>query len=449
MSQSTATRRAFFVGAATAASALRVLGANDRVNVAIIGLGGRGGGAHLRTFSALPGARVAGLCDVNQAARERAAAALSRNGSEKAKEFVDMRDAFADSSIDAVSTATPNHWHALAALWAMKAGKDVYGEKPASHNIHEGLTLLKTARSTKRMLQIGSQHRSTPFKMRAIEALKGGVIGDIYQAKGLCYKRRKSIGRRPDEPTPPGLDWEKFLGPAPLRPYNELRFAYNWHWFWDTGNGDIGNQGVHELGIARWAMGEPEWPKTVYAHGGKFVYDDDQETPNTLNASFDFGGRELVFEVRGLMTGAEGDIPPARRRRGEPAPADPGVDPLKVMVGNLFFGSEGWAAMTSRGFQAFKGDSNELLLEERPEPGPENDPVRLHVQNFLDACHSRRYQDLNDEISIAHLSAAMCHLANISYRVGRRLTLEDGPRFSGDDEANALLTRDYREPYVV
>jgi len=447
---STLTRR-FFMGAATALSATRVWGANDRINVAIVGLGGRGGGAHLRTMSALPGARVVGLCDVNQAARERAQARLLSATSEKAKEFEDMRDVFAESGVDAITSATPNHWHALAAIWGMQAGKDVYGEKPACHNIHEGQKLLQTARSTKRMLQIGSQHRSTPFKMRAIEALKGGLIGDIYQAKGLCYKRRKSIGSKPDTSTPPGLNWEQFLGPAPLRPFNELRFAYNWHWFWDTGNGDIGNQGVHELGIARWALGEPEWPKTAYAHGGKFVYDDDQETPNTLTANFDFGGRELVFEVRGLNTGAEGAIPPPPRRRGETpvATAPKSVEPLNITVGNLFYGSEGWAAMTGRGFQAFKGDSNELVMEERPERGPDSDPVRLHMQNFLDACHSRQHQDLHDEISIAYLSASMCHLANISYRVGRRLTLEDGPTFANDAEANKLLTRDYREPYVV
>ena len=441
------TTRRIFMGAATAASAMQVWGANDRINLAIVGLGGRGGGAHLRTFSKLSGARLMGLCDVNQAARERAQARLRTAGGEKAKEYEDMRDVFADASVDAVSTATPNHWHALAAIWAMKAGKDVYGEKPASHNIHEGLELLKTARSTKRMLQVGSQHRSTPFKMQAINALKGGLIGDIYQAKGLCYKRRKSIGHKPDEPTPPGLNWEMFLGPAPLRPYNELRFRYNWHWFWDTGNGDIGNQGVHELGIARWGMGEPQWPKVAYAHGGKFVYDDDQETPNTLTANFDFGGRELVFEVRGLNTGAEGDIPPPRRSSDPPVTAPKGGRPLHVMIGNLFYGSEGWAAMTNSGFQAFKGDSNELVMELYPDR--ETDAVALHMQNFLDACHSRKHEELHDEISIAHMSASMCHLANISYRVGRPLMLDGGPQFKDDAEATALLTREYRKPYVL
>ena len=447
------------MGAATAASAMQVWGANDRVNVSIVGLGGRGGD-HVLTLAQMPGVRVAGLCDVNQEGRERAQATLRKLTGEKASEFEDMRDVFADANVDAVTIATPNHWHMLAAVWAMKAGKDVYGEKPAAHNISEGETMIRVARDTKRMLQVGSQHRSTPFKMRAIEALQGGLIGKIHQSRGLCYKRRRSIGKKPDTPTPPGLNWDMFLGPAPLRPFNELRFAYNWHWFWDTGNGDICNQGVHQMGVARWGMSEPGWPKTAYAHGGKFAYDDDQETPNTLTASYVFDDRELVFEVRGLLTGTEGSVPPPRRRRRPGAAGAPSLRatapktsaPLNVMVGNLFYGSEGWAAMTDRGFQAFKGDSNELVMEERGERtqrGSENDPITLHMKNFLDACRSRNYKDLTDEIEIAHLSAGMCHLANISYRVGRPLTLDAGPKFVNDPEATNLLTRNYREPYVL
>jgi predicted dehydrogenase len=311
--------------------------------------------------------------------------------------------------------------------------------------------MLEVARGTKRMLQIGSQHRSTPFKMKAMEALQGGLIGDIYQARGLCYKRRKSIGHVEDSPTPPGLNWDMFLGPAPMRPFNELRFAYNWHWFWDTGNGDIGNQGVHQMGVARWGMGDPGWPKHAFAHGGKFAYDDDQETPNTLTANFDFDGRELVFEVRGLLTGGEGIIPEPRRRRGEPSPAETAPKAsrkLNIMVVNLFYGTEGWAAMNDEGFQAFKGESNELVMEDYAERG--KNTTALHMQNFLDACHSRKHQDLHDEIAIAAPSAALCHLANISYRVGRRLTIEAGPKFANDPEANKLMTRNpYREPYVV
>ena len=446
------------MGAAAAASAMRVWGANERVNVAIVGLGGRGSN-HLSIYSKLAESRVVALCDVNQAAREKSQATLVRNGVEKAKEFEDMREVFADKNVEAVSIATPNHWHSLAAIWAMKAGKDVYGEKPACYNIYEGQKMLQVQRETKRMMQVGSQHRSNPFKMRAIEALKGGLIGNIYQAKGLCYKRRASIGKKPDAPTPPGVNWDMFLGPAPLRAFNELRFRYNWHWFWDTGNGDIGNQGVHELGIARWGMGEPEWPKAVTASGGKFAYDDDQETPNTLSANLDFGGRELVFEVRGLLTGGEGAVPQAGRRRAPEtpeatAPTKPSVQPLNVMVGNLFYGTEGWAAMSDQGFQAFKGESNEMVMEERPDRST-GDPTGLHMQNFLAACKSRNAKDLHDELGIAVMSASMVHLANISYRVGRKLTLQSGggPKFVNfvnDAEATRMLTRDvYRKPYTV
>ena len=440
------TSRRFFLGAATAAAAGRVLGANDKINVAIVGIGGRGTN-HLNIYSRLPEAKVTGLCDVNQAAREVAQTTLLKNTGEKAKEFVDMRDAFADPGVDAVSIATPNHWHALSTIWACKAGKDVYCEKPACHNIYEGQKMLQVARETKRMLQIGSQHRSMPYKIKAMQALHDGVIGNVYLAKGLCFKRRVSIGHKPDSPTPPGVNWDLFLGPAPMRPFNELRFKYNWHWFWDTGNGDIGNQGVHELGIARWGLGDPEWPKTVISSGGKYAYNDDQETPNTLLTTFDFGGRELVFEVRGLLTGGEGHFPPARR----PANAPPAktTTPMSVTIGNLFYGTEGWMVINDLGYQIFKGESNELLTEELPGPQAYNDGTRLHMLNFLAACRSRNYKDLHDDIANAALSASMCHLGNISYRVGRKLTLEPGPKFARDPEADKLLTREYRKPYVV
>ncbi|HEY3455014.1 MAG TPA: Gfo/Idh/MocA family oxidoreductase [Bryobacteraceae bacterium] len=453
------TSRRFFLGAATAAAASRVWGANDRVNVAIVGLGGRGS-AHLRIYSRLPEARVVGLCDINQAARERAQATLLKNTGEKAKEFEDMRQAFADQEVQAVSIATPNHWHALAAIWAMRAGKDVYGEKPACYNIYEGQKMTEVARQTKRMLQIGSQHRSMPFKIRAMEAINGGLIGNVYLSKGLCFKRRASIGHKEDSPVPPGVNWDLFRGPAPMRPFNELRFKYNWHWFWDTGNGDIGNQGVHEMGVARWGLNDPQMPQTAFAQGGKYAYTDDQETPNTLLASYSYGPRELVFEVRGLLTGSEGfPVKRSGRAPAEGAAAPSGASPIKtvpskgeplnVMVGNLFYGTEGWAAMSDQGFQAFKGESNELVADERAERGPGHDPTALHMQNFLSAVHSRNYKELHDEIANAYLSAALCHLGNISYRVGRKLTLTPGPKFANDHEADKLLTRDYRKPYVV
>jgi hypothetical protein len=277
-------------------------------------------------------------------------------------------------------------------------------------------------------------------------------------AKGNCFKRRPSIGHTEDSPTPPGVNWDLFLGPAPMRPFNVKRFRYDWHWFWDTGNGDIGNQGVHELGICRWGLGDPQWPAAAVATGGKFAYTDDQETPNTLLASYDFGGREIVFEVRGLLTGSEGG--PVTRRAAAagapppsatPAPAGP-RPAVSVMVGNMFYGTDGWMAMSDQGAQAYKGESGEMIFEERPPARGQGggDPTGLHMENFLAACRSRNYKELHDEIGNAYISASMCHLANISYRTGHKLKLEEGPKFTGDAEANAMLTRPvYRQPYVV
>jgi predicted dehydrogenase len=289
------------------------------------------------------------------------------------------------------------------------------------------------ARKTGRMVQVGTQSRSMPHQIQAMQMLHSGVIGKVYLAKGLCFKRRPSIGHKADEPTPLGLNWDMFLGPAPLRPYNELRFRYNWHWFWDTGNGDIGNQGVHEMDIARWGLGDLTWPQSVVSTGGKYVYVDDQETPNTQWVSFDYGDKELIFEVRGLPTGGEGGLAKSGNN----------------YVGDLFYGSDGWMAVDSDGFQVYKGDRSEPGPSGKKAPGSETGP---HMENFLHACKSRKYTDLHADIAIGAMSADLCHLANASYRAGRKLKVDQAAgRFTGDGaaEANQLLTRKYRAPYVV
>src|SRR5690242_13584063 len=304
------TRRTFLgtvAGLAAASSARPLSGANEKINLAIVGIGGRGRD-HIEEYSKLPDCRIAALCDVDQASLERGQALVQKLGGEKPKGYADMRQVFDDKSVDAVSMPLPNHWHALATIWACQAGKDVYVEKPACHNVFEGRKMIEAARKYNRMVQVGSQSRSTPHKIRAIQLLHDGVIGNLYLAKGLCYKRRKSIGHKPDGPVPPGVDWDKFLGPAPMRAFNENRFKYNWHWFWDTGNGDIGNQGVHEMDIARWGLGKDDLPASAGSMGGKYVYDDDQETPNTQMATFDYGPSEIMFEVRGILTGSEGGL---------------------------------------------------------------------------------------------------------------------------------------------
>ncbi len=433
------TRRNLMKGAAAAAvinsPMSRVLGANDRVNIAVVGAGGRGTN-HLQEYVKIAGARVAAVVDVNQAAQEKAVALVEKATGEKPKTYYDMRDAYADKSIDAVSIATPNHWHVLSALWAVQAGKDVYVEKPVSHNVWEAYQLVKAARQYNKMVQVGQQSRSIPHKIQAIKMLHEGVIGKVYLAKGLCYKRRKSIGHTPDEEPPAGVKWDTFLGPAPLKPFSQNKFKYNWHWFWDTGNGDIGNQGVHEMDVALWGLGKKAFPRSAVSTGGKFLYTDDQETPNTQHAAFDFGdGTRLEFEVRGLLTLGEGGVILKGNNGGN-------------AVGDIFYGADGVMAVDHTGFQVFKGEERKLELDVKAERGPSE--TGLHMENFLAAVKSRRFQDLHCDVETGALSASFCHLANISYRLGRKLAIDDqAKRFINDAEANEMLTRKYRSPYVV
>jgi predicted dehydrogenase len=436
---STSSRRSF-LAAGAALSMGRAVGANDKINLVVVGLGGRGND-HVGECAKQPDCRIAGVCDIDQAALEKAVARVQSLTGQRPKAYDDMRKAFADKEIDAVSITTPNHWHALATIWACQAGKDVYVETPACHNVYEGEKMIEVARKTGRMVQVGSQSRSMAHMQKAMQLLREGTIGKVYMAKGLCFKRRVSIGHQEDSPVPLGVNWDMFLGPAPLRPFNALRFKYNWHWFWDTGNGDIGNQGVHEMDLCRWGLGDAGWPRSVVSTGGKFAYTDDQETPNTQMATFDYGDRQIVFEVRGLLTGGEGGMP-----RG-------GIN----YVGNLFYGTDGWMMLHSTGFQVYKGERSELIMDEKAAKGSDTGP---HMANFLQACRSRNYKDLHAEIAIGAMSADLCHLANASYRTGRKLAVDTAAlgttalgttkgRFLNDPEANQLLTRKYRAPYVV
>jgi predicted dehydrogenase len=421
-----------------------VLGASETVNVAVIGVGGRGR-AHIGLLGRQAKCRVAAICDVNQEAQERAVAQVEKMQGHKPKVFADMRRLFDDREIDAVSMATPNHWHALGAIWACQAGKDVYVEKPACHNVWEGQRMIDAARKYKRMVQVGSQSRSTAIKMRAIELMKQGIIGKVYMAKGLCYKWRPSIGNTPEQPTPPGIDWDLFLGPAPMRRFTQNRFKYNWHWFWDTGNGDLGNQGVHEVDICLWGLGETGMPKSVVSTGGKYIYQDDQETPNVQSAVFDYGDRQIVFEVHGLHTGTESDV------------AGSGGN----IVGNVFYGSEGYLAVDPAGVRVFKGRGcaptasapsgcrREKVMDEKAE-GPEGGyDGTAHFATFIKAIRSRNVKDLTAPVEVGVRSASLCHLANISYRLGRKLAFDPAQGRFADADANRMLSREYRAPYVV
>jgi len=422
-------RRSFLISAA-GATALRAFGAESKVPVVVIGLGGRGND-HMNFLARTPEANIVGVCDVNQAAREKAVALVERITGSKPKAYNDMRRVFEDRDVSAVTMATPNHWHALGTIWGCQAGKDVYVEKPACHNVFEGRRMMDAAARYGRMVQVGSQGRSIAFRQQAVSELRAGLLGKLYMAKGLCFKRRVSIGKAPAEPVPAGIDWDVFLGPAPMRPFTWNRFRYNWHWFWDTGNGDIANQGAHEMDFARWALGK-DLPPSVTSSGGKYLYDDDQETPNTQIAAYNYGDSEIIFEVRGLPTQPEENI----------------------MIGDLIFGADGMMAIDAGGYRIFRVDSRtpgKMVLEKEvksdPVAGVDTVP---HFSNFLKAVQSRRASDLNAPVQEGVKSAAMCHIANSSYRLNRSLKFDPaGWNHPADAEANALLTRNYRVPYVV
>jgi predicted dehydrogenase len=423
------------MAALTAAQYSRVKGANERVNVACVGVRGRGR-SHLRYFGTHPESQIAQVVDIDQAVSEQAAQLTLKYQSEKPKEEKDLRVMLEDKSIDVVSIATPNHWHSLATIWACQAGKDVYCEKPASHNIFEGRKMVEAARKYNRIVQIGHQGRSTEHKIQAVKLLREGVIGEVYMARGLCFKRRKSIGHADVSAIPSGVDYEMWLGPAEERSFKENRFHYNWHWYWDFGNGDIGNQGVHEMDIARWGLGKTEMPRFAYSSGGHFTYDDDQQTPSTQQAIFDYGDSQLVFEVRGLMSGGEADMQPE-------LPGNVNT------VGNMFLGSKGYMTVGGSSFHTYLGEEHE--------PGPSGTTENVeslsnepHVDNFLAAVKSRNHRDLTCDVLEGHLSAALCHLANTSYRVERRVEFD--PRtetFVGDSEADKYLSRRYRPGFEV
>ncbi len=323
-------------------------------------------------------------------------------------------------------------------IWGCQAGKDVYCEKPATHNIFEAKQVVAAARKYDRIVQMGSQSRSGEAIQEAMSKLHGGEYGDIYMARALCFKWRDTIGREPVAPVPAGVDYDLWTGPAPKREFTKNRFHYNWHWFWDTGNGDIGNQGIHEMDIARWGLGV-KYPTKVTAVGGHFMFDDDQETPNTLNAAFEFnenGKRKmLVFDVRHWMSNHEAEIcANMKEKDGKPD---------SNTVGNIFYGSKGYLAI--EWYTRY-----ESWLGKYQQPGPKKTAGGDHYANFLKAVRSRKRSDLNAEIEEGATSTVLVHLANISYRVGRTISFDANTwSIPGDPEANKLLTRAYRAPFVV
>lgn len=418
-----------FVLAAGAASALRAVSANDQVQIAVVGAGGRGL-EHVRSLSKMHETRITAICDVDPEHAEQAVQMVVKLQGHKPKSYRRLEEVLEARDVDAVSMATCNHWHALGTIWACQAGKDVMIEKPASHSLWEGRKMVEAARNHGRIVQPVHQSRAITHIREGVDLLRQGLIGKVYMARGICFRRRQSIGRKPDGPEPSGVDHSYWLGPAPMRPFNPNRFHYNWHWFWDTGNGEIGNQGVHQLDIARWGLGRG-LPTRVVSAGGKFAWDDDQQTPNTLQALYDYGDAQLSFEVRNLPSQNEGGI----ARRGE------------SYIGNIFFGSDGYMEIDNVSTRIYRGDKLERQIASSDRG--DDDTVRL-MQSFFKAVRSRNHADLLFDIEEGHQSAALSHLANISYLTGRKLAFDPSTEaFPEDREANALLKREYRAPYVI
>jgi predicted dehydrogenase len=440
------TRRHFLLGATAAPLAATALAdaprdANSRLRIGLVGLGGRAN-AHLKSLLALAGDNVelAALCDADAGVLGQRLVDVERQTGKKPASFDDMRRLFEDKNIDAVSFATPNHWHALGTIWACQAGKDVYVEKPASHNIWEGRVAVQAARKYGRLVQHGTQCRSSPKIREGIEVLHKGAIGRVYMARGMAYKVRQGVGALPTGKPPAGVNRERWCGPAPLRDFAVRPKAYQWHSLWDYGNGEIGNQGVHQMDVIRWGLQLQDHPSRVQSMGGIFVHKGAQETPTTQTASFQYRGRDVLvdFAVRDWYTPCEAGI-------GDTFPF---VDNRNA-VGVIFFGTEGYMIFPDY-------SSYHTFLGPRREPGPKSsdrtDPMvdLPHFRNFVQAVRSRKAGELAAEIEEGHKSAVMCHLANIAYRLGR--TVEFDPareRFVGDAEADKLLSREYRKPFVV
>jgi predicted dehydrogenase len=454
-----------------ASSWAHILGANDDIRAAIVGFNGRGRD-HIRGLGSVSGVRITALCDVDSRILGAEVKRLKDNN-QSVEGYTDIRKLLESRDVDVISIATPNHWHALAAIWAVQAGKDVYVEKPVSHNVSEGRRIVEFARKHNRIVQAGTQSRSSLTGIKeAVAWVQAGNLGKILVSRGLCYKRRDSIGKCDGpQPIPPEIDYDLWCGPALKVPLTRKRLHYDWHWVWNTGNGDLGNQGIHEMDVARWFLGVSELASRVFSVGGRLGYIDDGETPNTQVIFQEYPAALLIFEVRGLptKTGAR----EMDRYKG-------------AGVGNVVE-CEGGYVMVPNYTSAVAYDKNGQQIKDFK--GSES-----HYANFIKAVRSRKYTDLNADILEGHLSSALCHTGNISYILGHQcppeevreqikgdkdaaeafgrmaehlaangvdiakdrvtlgMMLKMNPkteRFVGNEKANGLLTRPYRSGFVI
>ncbi len=411
----------------------KVYGANERIRMCSIGFNGQGRSHIGDILKMKDDAEYVALCDVDSKVLESAAKGVEKSQGKAPKLYKDIREALQDKNIDAVTIATPNHWHSLAAIWACQAGKDVYVEKPLSHNIYEGRQLVAAAEKHGRIVQHGTQSRSDSTLIRDMKLIHDGFIGKIMHSRGYVYKKdnRFAIGHGKPGPVPENLDWKLWQGPSQDHEFlinadrkkPGLYVHYDWHWFWEYGNGEIGNQGVHEMDIAFWGHNRG-LPVKVYSSGGRYGWDDDGQTPNTQATTFTYeDGSIMTFEVRNLGSFNEADA---------------------GKCGDSFFGTKGYY-VRGKGFSEYEDDNKWTpIAVDAPMPESLN-----KWQRFFKAVRSRKAEDLPVTTLDAHLSCVHCHLGNVAYRLGRSLDFDPKTERFKDDEANKYITREYRKDFEV
>jgi predicted dehydrogenase len=430
-------RRDFVAGAALAAGTRFIARSSeaapsDRIRVAVIGMGGRGR-QHMRLLAKIPGIEVAALCDPDETRLQEKGSEFERMTGKRPRLEQDLRRLLDDREIDTVTIATCNHWHALATIWACQGGKHVYVEKPVCHDFFEGGQMVAASRRYNKLVQGGTQRRSSGYVQRAIQALQQGVIGDVYMARCIHYQRRDALPFRTAEDPPSTLDWNLWVGPGSMRPFSRNLVHYNWHWFWDYGNGELGNNGIHYIDLARWGLNR-QLPLYIYSTGGRFGYRDPAETPNTQLTTYGFeDGTELIAEIRGRFTNSEDD----------------------VTSGLMFYGAKGYMISDPKNDGRFH-----VYLDGKstPEPDlgtlhgldPAVDDEVYHFRNFFDAVRANKREMLTAEIEQTFVSSAFCLLGNISYRTRSELRFDpQNRRFRNDPVANEFLKASYRPPFVV
>ena len=408
-------------------SAVHAAGPNERVQVGVIGPGGMGS-SHLRELVGRQDVVVSHVCDVDEHRLAAAAQVVQDKTGQNVQAEKDLRKILDDKAVNAVWIATPDHWHAPATILACEAGKHVYVEKPCAHNIREGRLMIEAARRNNRVVQVGTQSRSTEHVIKAMEALRDGVIGEVLVSKAWNSQRRGSIGHQQPSNPPAHLDFDMWVGPAPDHPYQSNLLHSVWRWWYAFGVGDIGNDGVHDIDIARWGLGVHCHPSTIAAQGGKYFFDDDQQWPDTQYVTFEYPAddsfprpRQLVFEQRiwspYFQEGHEN--------------------------GNAFYGTKGMMILGKK--------SGWKVVLERNQPGPSMEgtfSLPHHHQDFLDCI--RKGQQPNADVEIGHLSASLCHLGNIATLVGRTVHFDpQTEQVTGDEEAGKMVRRSYRDHWAV